>query len=507
MRIRPGPLAVRALGLVVLTRVLAVLSKPLTFSGYSFDEQWFVWGGWSILKGLAPYKDFHDFKPPVLFLSEAAAIGLLGGADQRFRLFFATLAVVATVAVAAALMKRGVGPVLALVPSLLIASLYFDSGFHDSSLNDSESIGLAYVLAGFAFLIGGPRALWSQAVGAGFLTLSVLTKEPFLFIAGPAWIVGFFDGQGESITRPWRSYLKASVIGGAVPAVLILTYLAICGGLRPYLEGYPRARQFAENYAVQLGIFTPGPFRDVARQDWAHLSSVIFNLGRMGTWLPLFAAGLVAARGKRWPRLLAALLTLAGSAYAITIGHCFWSHYFVMGVGGLGVLAAVCCLELRAATASGQAQCAFGVLAGMAVALQLYPRYDADAHKVFLPAAPNVSPTVLDYVVRNTRPDDYILATQAGLYFFAQRRSALTYNAFLDELIHVYPGKNDDDRLARLRAQIEQHKPKIIYVYPAYLDRMKRELDALIYPVVQQGHYQAVQEGLYVRPDALAGVR
>src|SRR5277367_1422443 len=68
-RMREGTLLRQAAGLAVLLRVTTVLGKRLTFSGYSFDEQWFVWGGWSVLKGLAPYRDFHDFKPPVLFLT------------------------------------------------------------------------------------------------------------------------------------------------------------------------------------------------------------------------------------------------------------------------------------------------------------------------------------------------------------------------------------------------------------------------------------------------------
>lgn len=499
-RIREGTLIRQMLGVAVLLRVATVFGKRLTFSGYSFDEQWFIWGGWSVLKGLAPYRDFHDFKPPVLFLTEAAAIACFGSAGQRFRIFFTAMAVLSIASVAIALMKRGVGAVLSVVVGLLVASLYLDPGFHDSSLNDSESIGLAYYLVGLALLLGAPRARWGPALGSGFLALSVLTKEPFLFLAGPTWLAFFFDGQNGAPTRPVRSYLEATLLGVAVPALLILAYLAVCGGLRPFLAGYPRTRSFADNYAVQLGLFVRGPFWDEQRQNWAHLSAGLYNLARLGPWLPLFAAGVVTVRPRRWPRLATASLALLGSAYAITIGHCFWVHYFVMGIGGLAVTAAVCCLNLVEGGGSSRAQLAYGAFAAAVIAPLLWPRYEADVVRISEPAQPNVSSAIIDYVVHNSSPSDYILATQPGLYFFAQRKSALTYNSFLDEVIPTYPGTNDDDRLARLRAQIESHHPKIIYVYPAYFERMRRHLDALINPIVRDGHYVTVQDGLYLRP-------
>jgi hypothetical protein len=274
----------------------------------------------------------------------------------------------------------------------------------------------------------------------------------------------------------------------------------VCGGLRPYLAGYPRTRAFADNYAVQLGLFVRGPVWDEQRQNWAHLSAGLFNIARLSPWLPLFAAGILMVRPRRWPRLIAAILGLAGSAYAITVGHCFWVHYFVTGAGGLALTAAVCCLDLAEGGGGRRAQRAYGVLAGAIIFPQLFARYDAEVVRTFEPAQPNVSPSVLDYVVHNTAPSDYILATQPGLYFFAKRKSALTYNSFLDEVIPTYPGTSDDDRLARLRAQIEEHHPKVIYIYPAYMERMKRHLDTLIYPVVHEGHYVSVQDGLWVRP-------
>ncbi len=63
------------------------LSIPMLQSAVGFDEQVFVWTGWSILKGLAPYKDFMEWKPPMVFLTHALALKLFGFQGDHFPIF------------------------------------------------------------------------------------------------------------------------------------------------------------------------------------------------------------------------------------------------------------------------------------------------------------------------------------------------------------------------------------------------------------------------------------
>src|SRR5258707_7780419 len=81
-----------------LTR--GMLGNPL-----GYDEQFFMWGGWSMLKGLAPYRDFIEFKPPMTFLSHAFAIKLFGFQNERFRYFFFWLALLSILALTISLIK------------------------------------------------------------------------------------------------------------------------------------------------------------------------------------------------------------------------------------------------------------------------------------------------------------------------------------------------------------------------------------------------------------------
>src|SRR5579859_5194814 len=50
--------------LAIVARVAIVLSRPLAMANVEWDERYFVWTGWALLKGRTPYRDFHAFKPP-----------------------------------------------------------------------------------------------------------------------------------------------------------------------------------------------------------------------------------------------------------------------------------------------------------------------------------------------------------------------------------------------------------------------------------------------------------
>ena len=487
----------------ILARTMLVIGRRLTFGNYSFDEGWFVWGGWSTLKGLAPYRDFHDFKPPAFFLSEAAAIACFGTEDQRFRLFFLGLATASVVAVAVGLMFRRVGAPLALGVGLLIANMYLDPTYHDTSLNDVESIGLAYYLFGVAFLMNGRGRPWAQGVGCAFLALCILTKEPFLFLAFPTWLTFLFDpsdASGGRVTRPFRSYLVSSVIGAAIPTLLILAYLAIIGGLKDYVLGYPRTRAFAETYAVVIHRFVPGTFEEERSQIWRYLSADLVNLERLGPWLPLFIAGIFSTIRKHALRVTFGIVTAFGGMYAISIGHCFWKHYFIMGFGALALLAALSAFQIGAYTRDPRALRVVGIMTVMLLFPRFHTRWDDDVHATFKPAVPGPA-AVLDYITQNTRPSDYILSTAPGVYFYTKRKSALTYNSFLDDVIETFPGKTDEERIARMRAQLQKHMPKVVYIEPQYPARDTRTLAELVMPFIQDNGYTLVQPQVYQRPN------
>ena len=63
------PIAGTVLALAATTAAFLLLNKKLTNNGLGYDEEFFLWGGWCIRKGLVPYRDFIEFKPPMVFMT------------------------------------------------------------------------------------------------------------------------------------------------------------------------------------------------------------------------------------------------------------------------------------------------------------------------------------------------------------------------------------------------------------------------------------------------------
>src|SRR5580704_12961595 len=75
--------------LAITAAVFVVYNSEFLHNAMEYDEGFFVWCGWSLLKGLVPYRDFIEFKPPVLFLTHALALALFGFPGLGYRRFFA----------------------------------------------------------------------------------------------------------------------------------------------------------------------------------------------------------------------------------------------------------------------------------------------------------------------------------------------------------------------------------------------------------------------------------
>ena len=91
-----------------------ILNKRFYYSYIAYDEGFFVWGGWSITKGLAPYRDFIEFKPPLVFITHALAQLLFGFKDGGYRKFFTLFPLGSLLALQLSLVVRRVGRVLAM---------------------------------------------------------------------------------------------------------------------------------------------------------------------------------------------------------------------------------------------------------------------------------------------------------------------------------------------------------------------------------------------------------
>src|SRR5689334_5277472 len=83
---RPRLLADIAL-LAAVTIVHSIIGRSFLYTATKFDEQFFLNEGFSLGKGLVPYRDFLELKPPALFVMNMLALKIFGFEDMRYRHF------------------------------------------------------------------------------------------------------------------------------------------------------------------------------------------------------------------------------------------------------------------------------------------------------------------------------------------------------------------------------------------------------------------------------------
>jgi hypothetical protein len=485
---------------VLLVVAELILGRWHMTRGAGFDETYFVFEGWSVDHGLVPYRDFIEFKPPVVFWVNGLALWGFGVEGLRYRWMFMLLVMAATVALFVALCRRGADRVVAFVAVAGLAYALLPPTFHDSGLDDSETVGAAFFFLGCAALLWrGRRPTVTDAVGGGVLALAALSKEPFALPVLGAWVALGSLARDEQ-ARSWRSYARSTILGAAVVAVPVLIYLLATGALGAYV----RDMRLYMGYAARIGCPQPHSVSELVRQAWPQLTAQLLTPGLLAAALPLLIAFAVLP-GVGFTTRLALALTVLGGLFAVTLGGCYFRHYFIMGLTGLFLWSALGALALsrRLWGASPDLRRWVRVLLVAVAVAQMGPTLEAQARAPRPASATEATlapPDVVRFVEENTKPDDYILAdTSPGLSVVTGRRAALRDSCLLDELIPAGAG-GDEARLAPLRARLLERRPKVVYLSPAYAKRKARTRQALLTPFLRELGYRQVSPDLYVRP-------
>lgn len=488
-----------------------IMCDNFMYRGIDFDESHFVWGGWCINKGLVPYLQFLEFKPPILFLTHALALKLYGYDHLAYRWLFLWFPMFSLIALQSALLSRRIGRLAALALILGIIYLWVNRKFHDIGLSDSESVGISYYLLGLACLIAETRFNpWLRAAGGAFLLCSALSKEPFLPIALLTWVSCFLlqRREGTRLADALR-YLRHTALGGGVVALGLCLYMVPTGALAAYLHtaiSYAKLHHDpTRSYCVALGRFHPTtPLNDMLKQ-FEQARAEFLNLDQLGYLLPFLVASLLFLRRRTVLLLVAALAVFAVSLYAVTAGNCQWIHYYNLAMAGLfGALV----LALEAIRRRLRRSRLWLLVGGVCLACVLVPlapllrtewqamgtRHVGDPYREPVPG-------VLAIIAEHTRPDDRIFTTgMPALYIQSDRISAVRETALTDEALGMYPGDTDEQRLSGIRLQLELHLPKVVVLDPAHGPRKERHNRVLLMPFLKAYHYQQLTPFIWLRP-------
>jgi hypothetical protein len=503
-------IAATVLALATTTAGFLLLNKQLFHTGLGYDEEFFIAGGWAVRKGLALYRDFLEFKPPMVFLTHAAAQALFGLEEARFRMFFLLFPLASLLAFHLSLMARGIGRMLSTGAVLAIVSLFVNQRWHDTSLTDSESIGLSYYLLGLAALLWEGRYVKiTTALGGALMSLCVMSKEPFLAVVAATWLAMFWLRCGAQPTRASAGlFARFSLVGVGIAAACLCLYLLVSGALGPYLAMAVRyARIYSDpqrSYCVVLGYAHPSTPWLTFVETWGRLRRAFLNEATLGYLVPFVVPGFLFAWRRRRALALCMLAVAMAALWAPTASKCMWRHYYNMSIAGLAFVVAVGLDSMQRALQDGDPVLRAG--AGIAALLLALVHAGPDLGQQWNTASKRPpwkepQPGVVDFIRANTTANDRILTTGTPmLYVVADRVGAVRETNFTDELLGSYDGETDEERLRPLREQLRRNHPKVVFLDPEHQPRKRRHYQALVMPFLAELRYRKVNDQLYVLP-------
>jgi hypothetical protein len=497
--------------LAVTAWVLFVFNDDYLHRDFAYDEAYFTWGGWCILKGLAPYKDFLEFKPPILFLTHALALKLYGFSAFQYRWFFLWFPMASVLTLQASLVSRGVDKLAALALGLAIVQLWLTPQFHDTSLSDSESVGLAYYFLGVGLLLARTRfGDRLKAPGAAALAACALSKEPFLLSSLMTWACCFLiDARPATLRRDLVRYVKVTGLGVGVLVAALCLYMIPTGSMRAYVTTFLQYmklyRDPLQSYCVVLGRVHPTtPLNDFLKAIDQGVRE-FFNVDMLGYLIPLAVVAVVFT-ARRSPLLLAALfVTLVLALYSVTASNCQWMHYYMLSFNGLFLLLAVGLDSMTAVVRSHRLRRAIGVVLLATSVVACWPRYELDSKLVGTRSFKNfyreLVPGSFEVIGQNTTPADRIFTTGPPLiYPQMDRISAARESTYVDEGLGFYDGKTDEEKLSGIRAELERNMPKVFITDPELAPRKVRHDRALLRPFLTAHKYVEVRPNIWLRP-------
>ncbi len=503
-------IAATLLGLAVTAAIFVELNKRFYYAPIGYDEEFFAWGGWSITKGLAPYRDFIEFKPPMVFITHAFAQLLFGFRNGGYRKFFLLFPLASFLALHGALLARRIPRLLTLSLMVGLLVLIVNPTWHDTALSDCESIGISYYMLGLACLLWEGRFVKATTVlGGVFLSCCVLSKEPFVLVVSFTWLALFWMRGKAGPTRESSAfYARYSLMGVGLLVLALCIYMVPTGAMKAYItmaRGYSAIYSDPNrSYCAALGIPHAATRLGALKLAWPRERSSFLNETVFGNFLPLLSVGVLFAYRRSKAFLLVLVLLSLGALWAPTATICQWQHYYTMSIAGMVfvLVAGVDSLRDSLESTTGGFRIAVGLvsLAIMWMHGGTEVQQQVDAHYRRPPWNEPV-PGVMDIISRNTKPTDRIFTSGPPiLYPEANRISAVRESNIIDEILGSYEGKTDEERLRPIYEELVKHKPKVVVLDPENSHRKPRHYKSLVMPFLTEFKYKKVTDNIYVGP-------
>jgi Dolichyl-phosphate-mannose-protein mannosyltransferase len=464
-------LATMVFGLVIAIRI-RLLGIPL-----ERDEGEYAYAGQLILQGIPPYKLAYNMKFPGTYAAYALIMSIFGQTIHAIHLGL-LLANVATLALIFLVGRRLVNTIAGITAAASYAVLSVSPSVLGLAAHATNLVVLP-VLGGILLLLKQQRVTASEPskpkqfvrlLASGLLFgIGALMKQPaLLFIPFGAIFVVWNDLNRRLSLNTMVLRILIFVIGAVVPLGVTSLILWHAGVLDKFWF-------WTINYAWQYGSLVP--LSQVPQIFFRSANEVVLT-----GWPVWTLAGIGALMGLGDQRMRASTLFLIGflffSVLTLCPGFYFRTHYFVLVLPAVSLLAGVAVSKLTEILESRRILIRFVPLLVLAVALSLPILLDK---KVFFEVSPNQacgliypdnpfleSVRIGTYLREHTEPDDTIavLGSEPEIYFYSHRHSATGY-------IYTYglmePQKYAQQMQQEMIGEIERARPKyLISVVMAY---------------------------------------
>lgn len=313
--------------------VVAILLLGLHSLIYPFgrDQGIYAYGGWRMLYGEVPYKDFWDFKPPLIYPIYSVAIAVFGHNLWGIRaldLIFQLITALLCGWLALLLFERRLAFFIA---SLIYAFSYFAQGYWQTA--QSDGFATLFVLASLTVALKWNKKVLSFFVSGLFLGLAFWLKYSLILFGLPIimtiWLKrdsGAVPTKGIPLTRGLNPLLlKLSVacaLGVAVAIIAGFLYFWLKGAWSNFLL---TEFELAKRYSALL------PFHLKVRYALNEFSAFHFpELSGPLLWTLVVIGFLFASKKEA---IFNIILALVSSLHVVIQGKFFPYHFWpVFGV-------------------------------------------------------------------------------------------------------------------------------------------------------------------------------
>ena len=331
---KPGVLFWLHLG--IITVFLLILRISLIDLPLERDESAYAYLGKRAMEGLAPYRDFYEMKPPLLFYGYGLLDLIFGysHAGLRWGAWFLTCLMCGGVYLIG---RSFFGPKYGLIAALVLA-LFSANPYTSMVFEESELLVMALALYGIWFLCRllqekeHPQQEHWWLIGAGLLIgSSVMVKQSAVFFLGFAAVVLVLMAEGDNLRARLAKLVQRGLwfsVGAIIPVLL-------CLGI---ILGFGVWEEFAFWNLEYPSLYT----QNTNGNDGLNLLQVNFESLTQRQLLLWVLSGLgllaIALKGLNKKMSIALLALVLFSFLTIIPGKRYYLHYWIQFLPAVALL-------------------------------------------------------------------------------------------------------------------------------------------------------------------------